>query len=390
MPPPFLQALDDVVARIHGRNRKRLLLAVAALAGALLAAAAAADAFVQVLGSGGRALALALVLGLPGLAFGAGLLVARKRWSRREVARALEARSAQDQELFVTALAVAEERRPTLAPEVPGAVLEQQALQDEFRRLLCARASRRTGEIDTRALVSRHRLAPGAVAAGSVAAVLLAVAIVSPAFRLGLSRVMLPWAAISYSDGDEASAAAAAPITKDQPPMVELVQPRGPEAAATLIDSLACEIRASDDRGLARMGLEMMVDASKTEQGSIVLGRGEREASRALTLALGRIANLRPDSSVLIWAFAEDVAGQRSVSMPVALDLQQLYRAGSLGPSGGGGGDPNVLDQLIADQRSLATRTVPLTLAPSGRDTTSLADEQQSLLARTRALMEGP
>jgi hypothetical protein len=388
MPHPFLSALDDIAGRIRGRIRKRLLLAVAALAGGMLAAASAADAFVRVLGSGGRALALALVVGLPALAFGAGLLVTRKRWARREVARALEAGSAQDRELFVTALAVAEEPRPTLTADVPGTVSEQRALHDEFCRLLWARAGRRTEEIDTRALVLRHRLAPAVVAAGCVGVALLATAILSPDFRRGLYRVMVPWAAISHAHLAE-GAPRAAPPGKDQPPIVELVRPRGPEAAATLIDVLECEIRATDDRGLARIGLEMMVDATKTEHGAVVLARPEREASRTLTLALSRMVGLGPDRSVLIWAFAEDGAGQRSVSMPVALDLQAPYRATSAGQGGGGGG-PDVLEELIAGQRALATKTLPLSQGPSGQNTAPLADEQQSLLARTRALVERP
>jgi hypothetical protein len=135
----------------------------------------------------------------------------------------------------------------------------------------------------------------------------------------------------------------------------------------------------------------MMVDDDKTQVGVITLQGRDLAASRTIDLVLARFPGLGPERSILIWAFAEDAAGQRSVSLPVALDIRALYQAQR--PGGGGGGNgTNPLDQLIADQRALARKTFSAAQVkapePSGKDTGPLADEQQALLGRTRRMVE--
>lgn len=115
---------------------------------------------------------------------------------------------------------------------------------------------------------------------------------------------------------------------EDRPPTVILEKPEGAEQPASPIAPLPCAVRAHDDWGLRKTGIGMMVDGATTEEALLPL-EGEAgqstDASGALELRMARHADLCAESSVLVFAFAEDAAGHRTVSTPVALDIQPLF-----------------------------------------------------------------
>jgi hypothetical protein len=216
-----------------------------------------------------------------------------------------------------------------------------------------------------------------------VAAVWLVGGAISRDFRGGLLHLMSPGATGAPAAANQR--AAVPPV--DQPLVVKLERPPGPEVLVTTMDALDCRVRAAGGRGIARLGLEIMVDADRSPARALVVEGRPREVTRSIPLPLRDLPGLGPDRSVLLWAFAEDGAGRRAVSAPVVLEIQALYQAESAREGGGGGGGIDPLEQLITDQRALLRKTFPLAqeeTAPSG--VAPLSAEQEALLARARKM----
>lgn len=178
---------------------------------------------------------------------------------------------------------------------------------------------------------------------------------------------------------------------KDLPPTVVLEKPEGPEQPASPIAPLPCAVRAHDDWGLRKAGIGMMVDGTTTEEALLPLadkaGQG-LDAAGPLELRMARHANLSAESSILVFAFAEDMAGHRTVSRPVALDIQPLFgEQNTGGPKKPGekdkdGGPPPPdgkekpdLNMLIRMQRAVTGKTLS---APG--DLQQLVRDQQRVL----------
>ncbi len=180
---------------------------------------------------------------------------------------------------------------------------------------------------------------------------------------------------------------------EDRPPTVALEKPEGAEQPASPITPLPCAVRAHDDWGLRKTGICMMVDGTTTEEALLPLegAAGESlDAAGPLTVMLARHANLSAENSILVFAFAEDAAGHRTVSTPVALDIQPLFgkqeQGGPKKPEekddekDGGGAPPEKkdkvdLDMLVRMQRSVTGKT----LAAPG-DLQKITREQERVL----------
>ncbi len=421
-------SFTDSLASLSHRLRRRIgvsrLLAACALAGICLGASAATDAWVRPfpLSTGERWAVLAISLAGAGAVGVAAFLLARKRWRGPVLARALDA-SAKGNGLFTTAW------------ETLQAPPEADALRQNFRELLQARAAVRLVGLDTRPIVGQRCLIAPCALLAAVLATLAVVSIQSPEFRTGLHRVTQPWwepappiswrnfvlenhctlewptafgraatpvsgadvafpeqsalvwrlrlaggctkgrielrrqggahietieasslrkafpkagrfeARIAFDISPEELAKAGEPVDgtdptrspwvafecrEDRAPTVVLEKPEGAELPASPIAPLPCAVRAQDDWGLVKAGIGMMVDGVTTEEALLPLASEAGQSTDAagpLILPMARHAGLGAENSVLVFAFAEDAAGHRTVSTPVALDIQPLLGA---------------------------------------------------------------
>ena len=188
---------------------------------------------------------------------------------------------------------------------------------------------------------------------------------------------------------------------KDLPPAVKLMKPTGSTKAVSAIDELTCELSASDDWGLATMGIGLIVDAGPPHEQALPLDRKQLAASDLIKLLLARYPKIGPDHSVMVWSFAQDVAGQRAASSPIALEIQPLFRAKPesaeiLSPPSEKEGEKKLknassinLEKIIQAQRAVTGKTLWLIQQKAGIEVKSLAIDQDKVLKQLKKLSEG-